>query len=57
MPHSRSLEHGVTLVIAEIADPDPEVLDSVLAPLGGNVTRRPARDIHAEIRAAAAKAG
>ena len=54
---SRSLEPGVTLVIAEIADPDPEVLDSVLAPLGGNVTRRPARDVYAEIRAAAAKAG
>jgi hypothetical protein len=35
----------------------PEVLDSVLAPLGGNVTRRPARDVYAEIGAAAAKAG
>jgi hypothetical protein len=44
-------------VIAEIADPDPEVLDSVLAPLGGKVTRRPARDVYAEIRAAEAKAG
>jgi hypothetical protein len=54
---SRSLEPGVTVVIAEIADPDPEVLDSVLARLGGNVTRRPARDIYAEIQAAAAKAG
>lgn len=54
---SRSLEPGVTLVIAEIADPDPEALESVLAPLGGNVTRRPARDVYAEIRAAAAKAG
>jgi hypothetical protein len=50
----RSLEPGVTLVIAEIADPDPEVLDSVLAPLGGKVTRRPARDIYAEITAAKA---
>jgi hypothetical protein len=54
---SRSLEPGVTLVIAEIADPDPDVLDSVLAALGGNVTRRPARDVYAEIGAAAAKAG
>jgi hypothetical protein len=54
---SRSLEPGVTLVIAEIADPDPEALDSVLAPLGGTVTRRPARDVYAEIRAATAKAG
>jgi hypothetical protein len=52
-----SLEPGVTVVIAEIADPDPEVLDSVLAPLGGHVTRRPARDIYAEIQAAADKAG
>jgi hypothetical protein len=54
---SRSREPGATLVIAEIADPDPEVLDSVLAPLGGKVTRRPAQDVYAEIRAAAAKAG
>ena len=54
---SRSLEPGVTLVIAEIADPDPKTLDSVLAPLGGDVTRRPARDVYAEIRSAAAKAG
>jgi hypothetical protein len=54
---SRSLEPGVTLVIAEIADPDPEVLDSVLSPLGGKVIRRPAQDVYAEIRAAEAKAG
>jgi hypothetical protein len=33
------------------------VIDSVLAPLGGEVTPRPARDIYAEIRAAAANAG
>jgi hypothetical protein len=44
-------------VIAEIADPDPKTLDSVLAPLGGNVTRRPARDVYSEIQAAAAKPG
>jgi hypothetical protein len=54
---SRSLEPGVTLVIAELADHDPEVLDSVLAPLGGHVTRRPARDTYTEIQAAAANAG
>ena len=54
---SRSLEPGVTLVIAEIADPDPTTLDSVLAPLGGDVTRRPARDVYSEIQATAAKAG
>jgi hypothetical protein len=51
---SRSLEPGVTLVIAEIADPDPEVLESTLAALGGTVTRRPARDVYAEVRAAEA---
>ena len=38
-----------------IADPDPEVLHAVLAPLGGTVTRRPARDVCGEIRAAKAK--
>jgi hypothetical protein len=51
---SRSLEPGVTLVVAEIADPDPEVLDSALAALGGSVTRRAARDAYAEVRAAEA---
>ena len=49
---SRSLEPGVTLVIAEIADPDPEVLDSTLATLGGSAARRDAHDVYAEIRAA-----
>jgi hypothetical protein len=52
---SRNLEPGVTLVIAEIKDPDPEVLESTLAALGGTVTRRPARDIYAEVRAAEAR--
>ena len=51
---SRSLEPGITLVIAEIADPDPEVLDSTLDALGGAVTRRAARDVYAEVRAAEA---
>jgi hypothetical protein len=51
---SRSLEPGITLVVAEIADPDPEVLDSVLATLGGSVTRRPAQDVYAEVQAAEA---
>jgi hypothetical protein len=48
----RSLEPGVTLVIAEIAAPDAAVLESALAPLGGTVSRRPAREVYAEIRAA-----
>jgi hypothetical protein len=52
---SRSLEPGVTLVVAEIAQPDPEALDSVLEALGGSVTSRPARDVYAEIEAADAR--
>lgn len=49
---SRNLESGVTLVVAEIADPDPAVLDSTLHALGGVVTRRPAADVYAEVDAA-----
>jgi hypothetical protein len=50
---SRSLEPGIVLVIAEIADPDEDALDSALAALGGTVvTRRPAREVYAEIQAA-----
>ena len=51
---SRNLEPGVTLVLAEIADPDPEVLEPTLEALGGTVTRRAARDVYAEVRAAEA---
>ena len=49
---SRNLEPGVTLLVAEIADPDPDVLDSALAGLGTTVTRRAARDVYAELQAA-----
>ena len=49
---TRNLEPGVTIVIAEVADPDPDVLDDALRELGGTVTRRPARDVHAELKAA-----
>lgn len=49
---SRNLEPGVTLVIAEIADPDAEVLDAAVAALGGSATRRRAQDVYAEIEAA-----
>jgi hypothetical protein len=49
---SRSLEPGIMLLIAEIADPDPDVLDPALRALGGIVTRRPAREVYAEIQAA-----
>lgn len=47
---SRDLEPGVTIVIAEITDPDPGVLDAELAALGGSVTRRAARDVYAELQ-------
>jgi hypothetical protein len=47
-----SLTPGTTLVIAEIEDPDPAVLDPALAELGGRVTRRPAKDVFAEVDAA-----
>ena len=49
---SRNLEPGVTLVVAEIAEPDQEVLDATLAGLGTTVTRRPAREVYAELQAA-----
>jgi hypothetical protein len=49
---SRNLEPGVTLVVAEIADPDPDVLDSALAGLGTTVTRRAAKEVYAELQAA-----
>lgn len=54
---SRALEPGVTLVIAEIADPDPGVLDSTLEALGGSVTRRAAREVYAEVEAASGSTG
>jgi hypothetical protein len=47
---SKNLEPGVTIVIAEITDPDPGVLDAELAALGGSVTRRAARDVYAELQ-------
>jgi hypothetical protein len=46
---SRDLEPGVTIVLAEITDPDPDVLDATLEALGGTVTRRAARDVYAEV--------
>jgi hypothetical protein len=47
---SRNLEPGVTLVVAEIAEPDPDVLDSTLAGLGTTVTQRRAEDVYAELK-------
>jgi hypothetical protein len=48
---SKTLEPGVTIVIAEITDPDPGVLDAALKGLGGSVTRRAASDVYAELEA------
>jgi hypothetical protein len=49
----RGVEPGITLVVAEIADPEPAALDSALGALGGDVTGRPAHEVYAEVRAAA----
>jgi uncharacterized membrane protein len=54
---SRDLEPGVTLVAAEIAEPDPEMLDGALNRLGGIVTKRPAAEVYAEVEAAEHAAG
>jgi hypothetical protein len=50
---SRDLEPGVTLVIAEVEDPDPDVLDSALDALGGSATQRSAEAFYAEVGVAA----
>jgi hypothetical protein len=49
---SRDLEPGVTLVVAEVEEPDPDALASALAAIGGTATERPAEDVYAEVRAA-----
>jgi len=49
---SRDLEPGVALVIAEVEDPDPDVLDSALDALGGTASRRDAAAFYTELRAA-----
>lgn len=54
---SRDLEPGVTIVVAEIADPDPAVLDSALDGLGGTVTRRSAEEVYAEVQGAETATG
>jgi len=49
---SRDLEPGVALVIAEVEDPDPDVLDSALDALGGTPARRDAATFYTALRAA-----
>jgi hypothetical protein len=53
---TRNLEPGVTLVIAEIVDPDEDVLEEALGEVGGTISRRPAREVHAELEAAERRA-
>jgi hypothetical protein len=48
----RNREPGVSLVIAEIEDPDPDVLDSAFDALGGAATRHDADAFYAELGAA-----
>jgi hypothetical protein len=50
---SWDLEPEVTLVIAEVEDPDPDVLDSALDALGGSATQRSAEAFYAEVGVAA----
>ena len=49
---TRNREPGVSLVIARIEDPDPDVLDSALDALGGAATRHDADAFYAELGAA-----
>ena len=46
---TRHLEPGATLVIAEVEDPDPDVLDSAADALGGSATQRSADAFYAEL--------
>jgi hypothetical protein len=46
---SRNLEDGVSLVVAQIEDPDPSVLEQALEAMGGSVSQRPAKDVYAAL--------
>jgi uncharacterized membrane protein len=54
----RAVPPGATAVIANVSEPAVEVVDSEMAKLGGDVTRRPTAEVMAELDAAdeAAKA-
>jgi len=49
---TRNREPGVSLVIAEIEGPDPDVLTAALAALGGTAARQDAEAFCAELGAA-----
>ena len=49
---ARAIPPGSTAVIASVTEPAIEVIDGEMAKLGGEVTRRPADDVMAELEAA-----
>jgi uncharacterized membrane protein len=51
---SRQIEPGQTVLVAEVGEVATEVVDDVMGPLGGAVTRRSAADVYAEIQGAKA---
>jgi uncharacterized membrane protein len=52
MQMSRSIPVGTTAIIAEVDEAAVEVVDGEMAALGGTVTRRPAKEVLAELEAA-----
>jgi len=49
---SNSVKVGHTALLAEVSEPSPEVLDSDMARLSGEVFRHPVQEVEAEIAAA-----
>jgi uncharacterized membrane protein len=43
------IQPGSPALVAEVTEPAEEVIDGAMAKLGGKVTRRPARDVYAEV--------
>jgi uncharacterized membrane protein len=49
---SRSVRVGHNALLAEVSEQSPEVIDTAMARLGGNVLRRSSADVEAEVAAA-----
>src|SRR5947209_13047250 len=49
---SKSIRFGHNALLAEVSEQGPEVIDTAMARLRGNVLRRPAADVEAEVAAA-----
>lgn len=49
---SKSVPVGHLAVLADVSEPDPLVIDAVMARLGGMIVRRPIIDVEAEIASA-----